>query len=257
MLIALAVFLAAYTASMLMITVFYHRALAHRAVVLSPRMQRFVFRMGNWVTGMDPLAWVCMHRAHHVHSDTPEDPHSPVHVGVIGVGMAQLRAYEKTLVGLARRKEKYTSLVKDLDGQVHWTNRKGYWWLPHTVHLVLAITLGFLTTPLIGAAYLAGILSHPAQGWAVNALAHTFGRRNFDIDDNSRNNWWVALLVFGEGLQNNHHRYPASARFSVRWHEPELGWVFVRLFHMLGLLTIRDESLAPVGLPEPAAAAAG
>ena len=84
LLICVAVFAAAYLLNITYISVFYHRALAHRAIDMGPRMRRFVVATGPWITGMDPKAWVCMHRLHHVHSDTEKDPHSPVFVGIPG-----------------------------------------------------------------------------------------------------------------------------------------------------------------------------
>ena len=54
------------------------------------------------------------------------------------------------------------------------------------------------------------------QGWAVNSFGHAVGYRNFDTDDQSRNNTLVAYLVFGEGFQNNHHRFGQSPNFAAR-----------------------------------------
>ena len=99
---------------------------------------------------------------------------------------------------------------------MHWLNRYRLWWLPTLLHIGIGAAIGFsFDMWLLGAAYSVGMLSHPLQGFVVNAFGHRFGGRNFDTPDHSRNNLIVAALVFGEGLQNNHHRYPASARFST------------------------------------------
>ena len=79
--ICIAVFVVAYLLNLTTITVMYHRGLAHGGVTLKPWVKRFVALSGNWLTGLDPKGWVCMHRLHHAHSDTPDDPHSPVHKG--------------------------------------------------------------------------------------------------------------------------------------------------------------------------------
>jgi stearoyl-CoA desaturase (Delta-9 desaturase) len=84
-------------------------------------------------------------------------------------------------------------------------------------------------------------MSHPVQGWAVNALGHHFGRRNFDTPDESTNNWLVAFLVMGEGLQNNPHACPASARFSTRSTEPEFGYAMAGVLAVLGIIEIRRD----------------
>src|SRR5436309_1429037 len=99
-LICLSVFLAAYTLNILYITVFYHRALTHRAVTLHPALEKMVLLTGSWVTGLDPKGWACMHRLHHSHSDTVRDPHSPIPGGIWSVLFAQLRSYNKTLAAL-------------------------------------------------------------------------------------------------------------------------------------------------------------
>src|SRR5437868_14105447 len=102
-LVCLAVFFVAYLINLGTITVLYHRGLAHKAVTLSPAAMRFVAVMGNWVTGLDPKGWVCMHRLHHAHSDTERDPHSPRHGGFFGILTGQLVSYKRVLIGLAKK----------------------------------------------------------------------------------------------------------------------------------------------------------
>ena len=88
-------------------------------------------------------------------------------------------------------------------------------------------------------------MSHPVQGGLVNTFGHAVGGRNFDTDDDSTNNLPVAWLVAGEGLQNNHHQYPRSAKFAFRAWEPDLGYTACRLFDAFGWLTIDRASLIP------------
>ena len=239
--ICAAVFVSAYLINIFYISVLYHRGLAHRAVHLRPWVQRWVVRSGNWVTGLDPKAWACMHRLHHRFSDTPRDPHSPWNVGVFGVMLGQLRSYEKVLIGLDLGREPYRSTVSDLKFDVNWLNRKRIWWLPYAAHAVVAlvIVVGFHAW-LLGAAYWLGMMSHPIQGFMVNSFAHRFGYRNFDTPDRSVNNTAVAFLVFGEGYQNNHHARPTSPKFSARWFEIDLGYALCHAAQGLGLLTIPE-----------------
>lgn len=79
-------------------------------------------------------------------------------------------------------------------------------------------------------------MSHPIQGWMVNALGHSFGYRNYPTPDRSKNNLLVAWLVMGEGYQNNHHHQPSSAKFSVKWWEFDLGYYFCILAERFGVL---------------------
>jgi stearoyl-CoA desaturase (delta-9 desaturase) len=182
---------------------------------------------------------------HHEHSDTPEDPHSPVNVGIIGIGLEQLRSYERVLRGLGREDEKYTQHAYGLDFELNWVNRNRLWYMPYVVHAALGIALGASVGWLLGVCYFSGMMSHPFQGGMVNALGHAMGGRNFDTDDNSRNNLLAAWLIVGEGLQNNHHQYPRSAKFSYRWWEPDAGFGMCRLAEKLGLLAIDYEQLIP------------
>jgi fatty-acid desaturase len=245
-LLCAAVFAFAYVLNVLTITVGYHRGLAHGALRLHPALKALLVSGGNWVTGLDPKAWVVMHRRHHAFSDTPLDPHSPVNVGLLGIAREQLTSYKRAIVGLARKEPDYTRYATDLDFPLHWLNTSGIWWLPYALHAVVGVALGLVSGGwLLGAAYFFGMMSHPVQGGLVNALGHSIGSRNFDTDDNSRNNALAAWLIFGEGFQNNHHRYPASARFSYRESEIDLGYAACLALESLGLATIDRTHLIP------------
>jgi stearoyl-CoA desaturase (delta-9 desaturase) len=163
-----------------------------------------------------------------------------------GVLFGQLKAYERTLVGLARGKSEFTRQVEDLDFPISWVNRKRVWYLPYLLHLgialVIAVPTGMWT---LAAAYYFGIMSHPIEGWVVNSLGHAVGGRNFETADDSRNNHIAAWLVFGEGYQNNHHRYATSAKFSYQPHEVDLGYGLCLLLEKLGVLDIRRDTLIP------------
>src|SRR4051812_2757551 len=111
----LAVFAAAYLLNITYITVFYHRGLTHQAVRLSPFARKLVVATGNWVTGLDPKGWSCMHRLHHVHSDTQKDPHSPRYFGIVGLMLAQLDSYNRILRRLNKGDPEVSRLVSDLD----------------------------------------------------------------------------------------------------------------------------------------------
>ncbi|MFP6664268.1 MAG: acyl-CoA desaturase [Deltaproteobacteria bacterium] len=245
-LLCISVFLAAYLVNGAMISLFYHRGLAHNALVLHPRVKRFVGRWGVWLTGIDPKAWVCMHRRHHLYSDQPRDPHSPVNFGLLGLLPGQLRSYERTLARLVRHHRGYTASVEDLNFPVSAVLQRGGWYLPYVLHLVIAVALSVVTGIwALGIAYFMGLMSHPLEGWVVNGLGHAVGGRNFDTDDNSRNNHFGAWLILGEGFQNNHHAYPESARFSYRRSEIDLGYALSLVLQRTGMLRVRRETLIP------------
>ena len=247
LLICAAVFATAYLLNITWISVFYHRALAHRAIELGPRMRRFVIATGPWITGMDPKAWVCMHRLHHQHSDTVRDPHSPRNAGIFGVLLAQYRAYIAIQRALAKGDPALSRRVRDLDFETPaWMYNPLLALLPYAVHASLAAAFAALTGYwVLAAAFWLGMMSHPIQGWLVNAFAHAVGHRNFPTRDNSRNTWILGLLIAGEGLQNNHHAFPASAKFSFRWWEVDPGWGIVRTLDTVGLVSVRTDKLIP------------
>jgi stearoyl-CoA desaturase (delta-9 desaturase) len=261
MIAALVVFAVGYTLSALMITVGYHRGLAHSAVDLHPALRTLIVVTGNWVTGLDPKAWSVMHRRHHTHSDTPLDPHSPVNVGITGIMFEQLRSYKRVIRGLMLEDPEFVQYTDGLDFELSWLNRHRLWWLPYVLHVVTGVVVGALVDPWIGLAWSLGILSHPLQGGMVNALGHSIGGRNFDTDDASTNNLVAAVLIAGEGYQNNHHAWPDSAKFSYRRWEFDWGFGFCLLFEGLGLLRVNYEALipdpdgvrAPQSSPQPSA----
>lgn len=243
--LCLIVFLAAYVLNTVTITVGYHRGLAHGAVHLGARSRRVLIAMGNWITGLDPKAWVVMHRMHHAHSDTALDPHSPLNVGILGMFAEQLKSYETTIRALGKKDPAYTRYAVDLDFRLSWLNRKGVWFLPYLLHAAVGVALGVTVGWLLGAAWFLGMMSHPVQGAIVNALGHAMGGRNFNTDDNSRNNHLAAWLIGGEGFQNNHHHAPASARFSYAPLEVDVGYGICRVLDVVGVLEVQEHSLLP------------
>lgn len=227
-----------YVANMFYITVLYHRGLTHGAVKLSRFGLWLVSKTGVWVTGIDPLTWACMHRLHHLYSDTDRDPHSPHRFGVWGVALAQLRSYEKIAAKLSRGDQKLAEMVSDIPFEVGLTNRKGYWYFPYLLHFALAIILALCFQSVwVGLGVFAGFTSHPIQGWIVNSFAHRFGYKNYELSDDSRNNAWVSLLAFGEGYQNNHHAHPERANFAHRFYEVDLGYALCWVARASGMTT--------------------
>jgi stearoyl-CoA desaturase (delta-9 desaturase) len=71
--------------------------------------------------------------------------------------------------------------------------------------------------------------------WLVNSATHMWGGRRFITRDNSRNNWWVALITFGEGWHNNHHAHPTSARHGLAWYEFDPSWIQIKVLKFLGI----------------------
>ena len=250
LLLCLGVFATGYLANMVMITVCYHRGLAHGAVKLSPFTRKVVIHLGLWITGLTPKAWAVMHRRHHEYSDTPKDPHSPSNVGLWGVMAAQAVSYYRTMEGLDAEDPEFTRFAHGLDFDHTWAHNRVIRTLPYVLHTAIAVGIfvGF-DAFWLGLSYFVGLMSHPIQGFLVNSLGHAVGGRNFETTDDSTNNAFVGLVAFGEGYQNNHHAYPRSAKFSFRPWEFDAGFVACVLMEAVGLLRIDYPQLIPDRLP--------
>jgi stearoyl-CoA desaturase (Delta-9 desaturase) len=248
--LCVAAFILTYGITIVTTSVGYHRGLAHCAVKLREPWRKLLAVAGIWVTGVDPKAWVVMHRLHHTYSDSVDDPHTPSRkmkgaVGFFAMFGRQLMGYNRALAGIRGGDEKYTSIGKDLE--LSWCMRTwGCGWLP----LVLHAGIGLCVVELGGgwwlaAAMFAGMMSHVVQGAFINYLGHAYGGRNFASDDDSRNNHFAAWLVLGEGFQNNHHRHAKSARFSYRTREVDMGWAACVVLEKLRVLDIERATLIP------------
>ena len=205
----------------------YHRLLTHRGYT-TPRWVEYALAIcGTLALQGGPMYWVAVHRLHHQLTDRPGDPHSPrdgkwwshmgwILQGTLRNGNTLLKRYAPDL---AR------------DSFYVWLSR--YHWVPVTI-------VGFGLYFLGGWPWvLWGIFLRVTLGlhvtWLVNSATHIWGSRRFDTRDDSRNNWWVALLTGGEGWHNNHHAHPVSARHGMAWYEVDVNYWGIRLLGFLGL----------------------
>jgi len=216
----------------------YHRLLTHRGYKTPKLVEYFLSVCGTLSFEGGPINWVVTHRIHHAHTDAPGDPHTPrdggwwAHMGWILTGTAQ--QYDSSV------KARYApDMVKD---RFHvWLNR--VYWVP-LVLLGVAL-LAFGGWPYLMWGIFLRVTFNLHATWLVNSATHMWGRRRFVTRDDSRNNWWVALLTFGEGWHNNHHAHPRSARHGLAWYEIDLNWWGIRAMQFLGLArAIKRVSLA-------------
>lgn len=229
--IAIAIGVAVSFVANLATTVYLHRALAHRALTLHPAAER-VFRFVIWVTtGIRRRQWVAVHRKHHAFTDVEGDPHSPVLHGWLKVQVMNVAMYRREARNV-RTTERY---ARDLPATR--LDRLLY------DHALLGLGVGVVVLCSI-AGWRVGLLAgfvhlniYLGGSAAVNAIGHHFGRRPYD--NGAGNLQWLAFVTAGEGLHNNHHAKPTSARLSHRWFEVDPGWWLIRVLLWLRLARLR------------------
>ncbi|UPG84330.1 acyl-CoA desaturase [Luteibacter aegosomatis] len=237
--VAIVVAVLLYAVRMFALTGFYHRYFSHRAFRTSRAVQ-FVFAViGAACVQRGPLWWAAHHRHHHIHADTPRDPHSP-----------RVHGFLWSHAGWFLTPAAFATDLDRLPDLRHYPELR---WLDR-YDLVVPVALAVFLYAL-GAALNAFVPSWGTSGaqllvWGffvstvvlfhatvtINSLAHRFGSRRFSTRDDSRNNPWLAVLTFGEGWHNNHHFFPGSARQGFRWWEIDLTWYGLKAMQACGLV---------------------
>jgi stearoyl-CoA desaturase (delta-9 desaturase) len=241
--VEVSLFVAMWLITGLGLTVGYHRLFTHRAFSTSSGMSVALLVMGSMAGRGPMLSWVAMHRRHHELSDHEGDLHSPNLHGASLLGRLRgwLHAHLTWMIG--HDYPNVAHYVPDLLSQptLVAANRRYYTWVALGL-FVPALIGGLATQSLMGAVtgFLWGgivrLFVVEQSMSAVNSLLHMFGARRFATrDDNSRNSGVLALLVWGEGWHNNHHAFPYSASFGLRWFEFDLGFLFIKFLEALGL----------------------
>lgn len=216
------------------VTIYLHRHQTHRALSLHPLISHF-FRFWLWLTtGMVTAEWVAIHRKHHATTDVDGDPHSPVVLGLKkvfwqGAELYRSASNNKDLV------EKYSHGTPN-----DWIERNVY--ARHSAKGILLMF--FIDAFLFG---IPGITVWAIQMmwipvWAagvVNGVGHHWGYRNFECHDAATNVFPWGFWIGGEELHNNHHTFASSAKFSVKWWEFDLGWMYIRCLSFLGLAKVK------------------
>ena len=223
---ALLVAAALYVLRLVAITGFYHRYFSHRTFRTSRAIQ-FVFAvLGTMAVQRGPLWWAAHHRHHHAHADEENDSHSPTQHGFwwSHVGWFMNRSNFRTRSELIQDLTRYPEL--------RWLDRFDI--VPPIALAVLLYVCGGAQL-LIWGFFISTVLLHHVT-FTVNSLAHRFGRRRYATSDDSRNNWWIALLTFGEGWHNNHHHFPGSVRQGFYWWEIDLTYYLLRAMAACGLV---------------------
>ena len=207
----------------------YHRLHTHRSFTAPLALEYLLAVLGALTLEGGPISWVATHRVHHQKSDQDGDPHSPrdggwwAHVGWIISGNAN---HNDT-----RKMSKY---APDLAKHRFYVWLNTYHWVPLVLLALALVAAG--GWPLVLWGVCVRVVAGLHATWLVNSATHMWGARRFDTRDDSRNNWWVALITFGEGWHNNHHAHPTSARHGLTWYEFDLSWIQIRALKAIGIV---------------------
>lgn len=216
------------------VTLFLHRAQAHRSMLFHPILSHFM-RFWLWATtGMVTKQWVAVHRKHHRYNDEQGDPHSPHVYGLKRV------LFKGALLYNDASKDKTMVDTYGVGTPDDWVERNVY-----SKHSRLGITL-LLAINLICFSWwgflIWGIQMIWIPFWAagvINGLGHWLGYRNGETKDKSHNIFPIGVVIGGEELHNNHHIAPASAKLSQKWWEFDIGWMWFTIFKYLKLAKLK------------------
>lgn len=217
--------------SLLMTSVWLHRALSHRAITLSPGAT-WVFRVVIWITtGIRPRQWVAVHRKHHAFTDVEGDPHSPIREGFAMVQFANVALYRK----VAKDADQVARYARDLPAD-RWDRL----FLDHALVglgigvAMLCAVVGWKVGLVVAVVH---TVSYLLLNASINAIGHFYGSQPYD--NRARNNQWLAFITSGEGLHNNHHAASTSATFALNRGETDIGWWVIRLMVWRGWAEVR------------------
>jgi len=224
------------------VTLYLHRHQAHRAIDLHPAVSHF-FRFWLWLTtSMATKEWVSVHRKHHAKCETEQDPHSPMVMGINTVMWSGAELYGKQ----ARNPETLEAYGHNTPND--WLENNLYSGRTNKLGIAIMLVINVLLFGPIGLTVWA-IQMAWIPFWAagvINGIGHYFGYRNFEVSDTSTNIVPLGIIVGGEELHNNHHAFGSSAKFSVKWWEFDIGWMYIRLLSLVGLARVKKMAPKPI-----------
>jgi stearoyl-CoA desaturase (delta-9 desaturase) len=224
--LAVAMAVTLYLVRMWALTSGYHRYFSHRSYKTSRVFQFLLALLGQTAAQRGVLWWASRHRHHHLHSDTPEDVHSPRHMG-----------FFHSHVGWIFRPKRFEadySLVTDLTKypELVWLEKTSY--LPAAAVGVATYLIGGWSGLIVGFFISTVVLYHCT--FFINSLAHVVGKQRYLTGDDSKNNWWLALITLGEGWHNNHHYYQSATAQGWRWYEVDISYYVLKVLSWTGLI---------------------
>jgi len=237
-----------YVFGTLGINLCYHRMLTHQGFTAPKWLEHFFAILGVCTMQDTPACWVAMHRIHHKHSDDRPDPHSPL-VNFLWGHCGWLMFHNRDFINV----NYYQRFTRDIlrDPFYMKLERNENWIIIYSASVAAFFLGGFGAELAMGGTVATAVqfgASVAVWGvfvrtvltwhitWSVNSVTHIWGYRNYETDDNSRNNLLVGLWANGEGWHNNHHADQRSAAHGHRWWELDVTWITIRVLEQLGLV---------------------
>ena len=221
--------LVAMQVSVFLTTIYLHRSLAHQGLKLNRIVANLMHLHLALFTGIVPREWVAVHRKHHHYSDQEGDPHSPRLFGLWKVLFGNMFYYHREATNPATLVKYTPDYEQDLIDRTPFSSNGlfGGW-------VIFAVLFGWQWGTV---AFLAQGLTYLLLNSMINSVCHIVGYRNFG--NTATNLRWVAMLTGGEGYHNNHHQYPASAKFALGRLEFDPAWPVIRLLAWIRLAEVR------------------
>ncbi len=222
-------------------TFFHHRYAAHKMFSMSRAWEKFFF-IYSWIAQgssyLSPYAYGVMHRMHHAHADTELDPHSPKYDSNVFTMMWRTKTiYHSILTKKATVDAKYTKDVPEWEAfdkiANNWIGRFG--WAAFYITFYFVFVTQWWMWLLLPFHFIMG----PVHGAIINWFAHKYGYRNHPIEDTSKNLFPLEIIMWGEGLHNNHHKHPSNPNFANKWFEFDLAYPVIRMLDWFGVIKLR------------------
>ncbi len=213
------------------ISMTYHRLLTHRTYAVRPKPVEYLLTIiGSCAAQGGAIGMVSDHRRHHAFTEQDHDTHSPMK----GLYWAHWKWW-------IYKNDEFTHTTGYLE---HWAPdlmKDRVHRVLNDIHFIFPVAMLFLLYVLGGMPWLvwAGFVRHVAcihSSWSVNSIGHTFGYRNFETRDTSKNNWLIALITYGEGWHNNHHAAPTAAKIGMKWWEIDTTFMVIKAMSLVGLV---------------------
>lgn len=243
MIVILIFFVAHWYLSLFAQTFLQHRYAAHASFTMSKGWERFFYIFALLMQGSSYLSartYGILHRMHHAYADTPKDPHSPKYFkSLFAMMWATKNIYSDIFDNKYPVEERFTKNLPDWP----WLDKFGQSMKVRLAFIVFYISfyIQFATHWWLFLLIPFHILSSPVHGSIINWFAHKYGKVSYDVNNTSKNFLRVDVLMLGEDYHNNHHKFPTSANFGVKWFEIDPVYYVMLCFDKVGIIKIKNK----------------